>query len=123
MPNELKPIRTVSDYSAALTGVLHCRTSRIGAPEGDRPAALASLAEVYEVRRRAVNPPDPIQAIRLRMEQLGLSRRDLEPMIGTSARVSEILSSKRSLTIGMIRRLRDGLGISADILIEPSRHS
>jgi HTH-type transcriptional regulator/antitoxin HigA len=68
-----------------------------------------------------MDSPDPIEAIKFRMEQRGLSRKDLEPIIGTRTRVAEVLNRKRSLSIGMIRRLHDRLGISADVLIRPSR--
>jgi HTH-type transcriptional regulator/antitoxin HigA len=66
-------------------------------------------------------PPDPVEAIKFRMEQQGLARKDLEPLIGTRTRVAEILNGKRGLSIGMIRRLHDQLGISAEVLIRPSR--
>ncbi len=68
-----------------------------------------------------MDPPDPIEAIKFRMEQQGLSRRDLEPLIGTRTRVAEVLNRKRSLSIGMIRRLHPKLGISAEVLIRPTR--
>ena len=67
-----------------------------------------------------MDPPDPIAAIKFRMEQQGLTRKDLEPLIGTRTRVAEVLNRKRSLSIGMIRRLHKALGISADVLIRPS---
>ena len=68
-----------------------------------------------------MSPPDPIEAILFRMEQQGLTRKDLEHIIGTRTRIAEVLSRKRSLSIGMIRRLHDRLGISAEVLIQPSR--
>ncbi|MBO0753993.1 MAG: helix-turn-helix domain-containing protein [Bradyrhizobiaceae bacterium] len=68
-----------------------------------------------------MDPPDPIEAIKFRMEQQGLSRKDLEPLIGTRTRVAEVLNRKRSLSIAMIRRLHEHLGISAEVLIRPSR--
>jgi HTH-type transcriptional regulator/antitoxin HigA len=83
---------------------------------------LATLIDVYEARHFPMDPPDPIEAIRFRMEQQGITRRDLEPMIGTRARVAEVLNRKRNLSIEMIRRLHDQLGISADVLIQPTRH-
>jgi len=69
-----------------------------------------------------MDPPDPIEAIRFRMEQQGITRKDLEPLIGTRARVTEVLNRKRSLSIDMIRRLHNKLGISADVLIQPTQH-
>ena len=95
--------------------------AKIGTPEGDRLDVLATLVDAYETKHYPMDPPDPIEAIRFRMEQQGLTRKELESMIGMRGRVSEVLNGKRSLTIEMIRRLRDGLGISADILIRPSR--
>jgi len=69
-----------------------------------------------------MDPPDPIEAIRFRMAQQGLSRKDLEPMIGTRNRIAEVLNRKRGLSIEMIRNLHDKLGISAEVLIRPTRH-
>jgi HTH-type transcriptional regulator / antitoxin HigA len=80
---------------------------------------LATLIDAYQARHHPMDPPDPIEAIKFRMEQQGLTRRDLEPPIGT--RVAEVLNRKRSLPITMIRRLHDRLGISADVLIRPSQ--
>ncbi len=82
---------------------------------------LATLIDADETEHYPMDPPDPIEAIKFRMEQRGLSRKDLEPIIGTRTRVAEVLNRKRSLSIGMIRRLHDRLGISADVLIRPSR--
>ena len=82
---------------------------------------LATLIDVYEAKHHAMDPPDPIEAIKFRMEQQGLTRKDLEHIIGTRTRIAEVLGRKRSLSIGMIRRLHDRLGISAEILIQPSR--
>ena len=91
-----------------------------GTPEGDRLDVLATLIDAYEARHHPIDPPDPIEAIRFRMEQQGLTRRDLEPLIGSRARVTEVLNRKRSLSIAMIRRLHTELGISADVLIRPT---
>ena len=82
---------------------------------------LATLIDAYEARRYPMDLPDPIEAIRFRMEQRGLSRKDLEPMIGARARVAEVMNRRRGLSIDMIRRLHDQLGISADVLIRPTR--
>ena len=119
--DELKPIRTKADYERALTQVELLWGSKSGTPEGDRLDVLATLIDAYEAERYPMDPPDPIEAIKFRMEQQGLSRRDLEPLIGTRTRVAEVLNRKRSLSIGMIRRLHDRLGISAEVLIRPSR--
>lgn len=121
MANELKPIRTKADYKKALAEVERLWGARNGTPESDRLDVLATLIDVYETERYPMDPPDPVEAIKFRMEQQGLSRKDLEPLIGTRTRVAEVLNRKRSLSIGMIRRLHDRLGISAEVLIRPSR--
>jgi HTH-type transcriptional regulator/antitoxin HigA len=117
----LKPIRTEADYQAALAEIERLWGGRLGTPEGDRLDVLATLIDAYEAQHDPIDPPDPIEAIRFRMKQQGLTRRDLERMLGTRTRVSEILNRKRSLSIGMIRRLHAELGISADVLIRPTR--
>lgn len=78
------------------------------------------MIDAYEAAHYPMDPPDPIEAIKFRMEQQGLTRKDLEPMIGTRTRVAEVLNRKRGLSIAMIRRLHARLGISADVLIRPS---
>jgi HTH-type transcriptional regulator / antitoxin HigA len=121
MTNELKPIRTKADYEKALSDVERLWGAKSGTPKGDRLDVLATLIDAYEAEHYAMEPPDPIEAIKFRMEQQGLSRKDLEPLIGTRTRVAEVLNRKRSLSIGMIRRLHDHLGISAEVLIRPSQ--
>ncbi len=92
-----------------------------GTAEGDRLEILATLVDAYESEHHPIDPPDPIDAIVFRMEQQGLSRKDLEPMIGSRSRVAEVLNRRRTLSIAMIRRLHDRLGIPAEVLIRPSR--
>ncbi|HLY58692.1 MAG TPA: helix-turn-helix domain-containing protein [Stellaceae bacterium] len=121
MANELKPIRTTADYEEALAEVEQLWGAPSGTPEGNRLDVLATLIDAYEAAHYPMDPPDPVEAIKFRMEQQGLSRKDLEPLIGTRTRVAEVLNRKRSLSIGMIRRLHDHLGISAEVLIRPSR--
>ncbi len=121
MTDELKPIRTKVDYNRALAKVDRLWGSKSGTPDGDRLDILATLIDAYESEHYPMDPPDPVEAIKFRMEQQGLSRKDLEPLIGTRTRVAEILNRRRSLSIGMIRRLHDHLGISAEVLIRPSR--
>jgi HTH-type transcriptional regulator / antitoxin HigA len=121
MKNELKPIRTKADYENALAETEHLWGAKIGTKNGDRLDILATLIDAYEAEHYPMDPPDPIEAIKFRMEQQGLSRKDLEPLIGTRTRVAEVLNRKRSLSIGMIRRLHRHLGISADVLIRPSQ--
>jgi HTH-type transcriptional regulator/antitoxin HigA len=96
-------------------------SARPGTPEGDELDVLATLVDAYEAKHQAIDAPDPIMAIQFRMEQQGLTRKDLEPLIGSRARVSEVLTGKRSLTLDMVRRVRSGLGISADVLIAGPR--
>jgi len=121
MANELKPIRTKADYEKGLAEVEHLWGAKSGTPKGDRLDVLATLIDAYEAEHYPMDLPDPVEAIKFRMEQQGLSRKDLEPLIGTRTRVAEVLNRKRSLSIGMIRRLHERLGISAEVLIRPSR--
>jgi HTH-type transcriptional regulator/antitoxin HigA len=121
MRNSVRPIRGKKDYEAALKEVERLWGAKLGTPEGDRLDVLATLIDVYETTHFPMDPPDPVEAIKFRMEQQGLTRKDLEPLIGTRTRVAEILNRRRSLSIEMIRRLHKTLGISADVLIRPSR--
>jgi HTH-type transcriptional regulator / antitoxin HigA len=121
MATEMKPIRTEADYEAALEEIAALWGAAAGTPKGDRLDVLATLIDVYEAKHYAMDPPDPVEAIKFRMEQQGMTRKDLEDIIGTRTRIAEVLNRKRSLSIGMIRRLHDQLGISAEILIQPSR--
>ena len=121
MRRELKPIRTEADYEAALAEVERLWGAKSGTPDGDRLDILATLIDAYETEHYPIDQPDPIEAIKFRMEQQGLTRKDLEPLIGTRTRVAEVLNRKRGLSIDMIRRLHERLGISADVLIRPSR--
>lgn len=118
---ELRPIRTEADHAAALEELGRLWGAPVGSREGDRLDVLATLIDAYEAKHHPIDPPDPIAAIRFRMEQQGLSRRDLEPLIGSRGRVAEVLAGKRALSIAMIRRLHDVLGIPADILIRVPR--
>jgi HTH-type transcriptional regulator / antitoxin HigA len=117
MEIKVRPIRNEEDYEAALAEVDALMDALPGTLEGDRLDVLVTLVEAYEARHWPIDTPDPIEAIRVRMEQMNLRQRDLEPMIGSRARVSEILSRKRSLTLPMIRRLSKGLDLRADVLI------
>ena len=92
-----------------------------GTPEGDRLDVLATLIDAYEGMRHPIDPPDPTEAIQFRMEQQGLTRKDLEPIFGSRNRASEIFNRRRGLSIEMIRQLHARLGISAEVLIRPSR--
>ena len=119
--SEVKPIRSEADYEEALTEVERLWDARSGTPEGDRLDVLATLIDAYESAHHPIDPPDPIEAIKFRMEQQGLTRKDLEGILGTRTRVAEVLNRRRGLSINMIRRLHDKLGISAEVLIRPSR--
>jgi HTH-type transcriptional regulator / antitoxin HigA len=121
--SDLKPIRSEADYEAALAEVERLWGAPAASPEGDRLDVLATLIDAYESEHFPMDPPDPIEAIKFRMEQQGLSRKDLEGLIGTRTRVAEVLNRRRSLSINMIRRLHERLGISADVLIRPTRRT
>ena len=123
MAVEVNPIRSEADYEAALAEIERLWGAKAGTQEGDRLDVLATLLDAYENEHHPIDPPDPIEAIKFRMEQQGLTRRDLEAILGTRARVAEVLNRKRDLSIGMIRRLHDRLGISAEVLIRPVRKS
>ena len=116
---EPRVIKTETDHTTALREIetLVVRDPKPGSPDGDRLELLATLVEHYERVHFPIDLPDPISAIRFRMEQQGLSQSDLVPFLGSRARASEILSGKRPLSLAMIRSLRDGLGIPASALI------
>ena len=118
--NEIKPIKSEADYDAALAEITTLMDAEPGTPEGDRFDVLVTLVEAYEAKHWRIDPPDPIEAIKLRMQQRRLSRRDLEKVLGSKSRVSEILNRKRPLTLEMIRRLHATLGIPPESLIQPT---
>ena len=118
---DLKPIRNEREYEQALAEVEKLWGAKGGTPKGDRLDILATLIEAYEIEHYPMDLPDPIEAIKFRMEQRGLTRKDLEEILGTRTRVSEVLNRKRGLSINMIRALHERLGISAEILIRSIR--
>lgn len=118
---EVSPIRTEEAYEAALEEIGRLLEAEPGSPEYDRLDVLSTLVEAYEAIHHPMEAPDPIALIEFVMEQRGLGRADLEPMIGGRGRVSEVLNRKRPLTLEMIRRLHDGLGLPADALVRPYR--
>ena len=120
MEIRIRPIHDEADYDAALAEVDGLMGAVAGTPEGDRLDVLVTLIEAYEARYWRIDLPDPIDAIRVRMEQNQLRPRDLEPMIGSRGRVSEVLSRKRALTLPMIRRLSAGLDLRPEVLIQES---
>ncbi len=116
---DIKPIKTDADYRAALKEIETLMTAAPDTPEGDKLDVLVTLVEAYEARHYPLDLPDPVEAIKFEMEQKGLTVKDLEPMIGKSNRVYEILNHKRSLTLKMIWKLNQELGIPAESLIKP----
>ncbi len=116
---DIRPIKTDTDYEAALAAVEQVFAAQPGTPAGDQLEVLTTLIEAYEARHYPIPTPHPIEALQYWMESRGLSRRDLEPYVGSRARVSEVLNRRRPLTLEMIRRLHAGLGIPADVLIQP----
>ncbi len=119
---DIKPIRTDADYDEALAEIGGLLDAPEGSPDADRLEVLSTLAESYEESHHPIEPPDPVEAIKFCMEHMGLTRKDLEPLIGGRGRVSEVLNRKRRLSLSMIRNLHAGLGIPAEVLIrEPRR--
>jgi HTH-type transcriptional regulator/antitoxin HigA len=114
---DVKPIKTEADFRATMAEIESLWNAEPGSPEGDRLEILLALVESYEARHHPIPPSDPIDAIEFMMDQRGLTRRDLEPLIGHRGRVAEVLNRKRPLTIDMIRRLSAELHIPAEILI------
>lgn len=120
----IRPLKTEADYQAALKEIETLMHAKSDTPEGDRLDVLVTLVEAYEARHFPLELPDPIEAIKYVMEQKGLTVKDLEPMIGRSNRVYEILNHKRPLTLKMIWRLHQVLGIPAESLIrQPENQS
>jgi HTH-type transcriptional regulator/antitoxin HigA len=116
---EIRPIRTKADHRRALAEIEGLMGARRGTPEGDRLDVLTTLVEAYEAKHYPLDLPDPVEAIKYHMEQRGLTPRDLVPFIGGRNRVYEVLSRKRPLTLKMVWRLHQGLGIPAESLIRP----
>ena len=114
---EVKPIRTESDYAAALARVDELMDAEVGSPEGEELAVLVDLVELYESKNQPMGLPSPVAAIEFRMEQQGLAPRDLVPFIGSRGKVSEVLSGKRPITMPMARALHEHLGIPAEVLL------
>ena len=115
---DIKPIKTNADYRAALKEIGMLMTAERDTPEGEKLDVLVTLVEAYEQKHYPLDLPDPVEAIKFEMEQKGLTIKDLDPMIGKSNRVYEVLNHKRSLTLKMIWRLHEQLGIPAESLIK-----
>lgn len=120
---EIRPIHTEADYQGALSEVspYFDNEPEPGTPDGDRFEILLTLVEAYEARHFPIDLPDPVDAIKFRMEQAGLTPKDLVPAIGRLNRVYEILGRKRPLTLNMIWRLHEKFGIPAESLIRPTK--
>ena len=117
---QIRPIKTKADHRTALKEIERLMDSaKPGSAAGDRLEVLTTLVDRYESEHEPIEPPDPIEALLYHMESRGLARRDLEQYLGSRARVAEVLNRRRALTIDMIRKLHEGLGISADVLIRP----
>jgi HTH-type transcriptional regulator/antitoxin HigA len=114
---DIRPIKTKRDYQCALARVEELMDAKPGTPGGDELDVLATLVEAYEDKHFPIDAPDPVEAILFRMEQMGLTRKDLEPYLGSRHRVSEVLNRKRALSLSMIRRLHKGLRIPLENLI------
>ena len=114
----LRPIKTEDDYRAALAEIEGIFQAEPGTPDGDRLDILTLMVEAYEEQHYPIPPPSPLDALEYHLESRGLTRRDLEPYLGSRARVTEVMNRRRALTIDMIRRLHQGLGISAEVLIQ-----
>ncbi|EGQ7984326.1 DNA-binding protein [Vibrio vulnificus] len=115
---QVKPIKTVDDNRAALARIEQLWDAEPNTPEGDELEVLATLVEAFEEAHYPIAPPDPIEAIKFRMEQQGLEDKDLVPFLGQRSRVTEILNRQRRLSISMIRKLHDGLRIPLDSLVK-----
>ncbi len=116
---DIRPIKSEADYATALHELEQLWEAKPDTPESDRLELLSILVEAFEREHYPIPPPDPIAAIEHCIENRGLTRRDLEPFIGSRARVSEVMARRRPLTLSMIRRLTVGLGIPTDVLIQP----
>lgn len=118
---DIRPIKSEDDYRAALARidalVAGDKAPPENSPEGDVLEVLVALVQVYEAAHYAIGSPDPVEAIKFRMEQGGLTRKDLEAALGSESRVSEILNKRRPLTLGMIRKLHEMLGIPLENLV------
>jgi len=113
----IKPIRNEADYELALQEIDRCLDAEAGSSERDRLEVLTVLVDDYEARHHPISPPDPIAAIECVLEQRGLSRKDLEGVIGSSGRISEVMNNQRPLSLAMIRKLVETFDLPADVLI------
>ncbi len=117
---DIRPIKSKKDHAQALKEIEGLMDAAPDTKKGDRLDVLSTLVAAWEEKHHPIDAPDPVEAILFVMEQRSLSRRDMEPYIGSRARVSEVLNHQRRLTLSMIRKLHSGLGIPAGVLIQPS---
>jgi HTH-type transcriptional regulator / antitoxin HigA len=120
---DIRPIKTEADYECALAEIEQLWGAAENTPEGDKLDILLTLVEAYEQAHYPIDPPDPVEAIKFRMDQMGLSRKDLEPYIGKRGRVAEVLNGQRRLSLNMIRRLHTHLHIPLESLLGLAEHS
>jgi HTH-type transcriptional regulator/antitoxin HigA len=118
---DIRPIKSERQYKRALKEIEDLMAAKRNTPEGDRLDVLVTLVEAWEAKHYPLDLPDPVEAIKYHMESRGLAPRDLIPFIGSRSRVHEVLTRKRPLTLPMIRRLHEGLGIPAESLIKAGR--
>jgi len=114
---EIRPIKTEQDYEFAISRIEELWGAKKDSPAGDELDLLVTLVESYEMKHYPISPPDPIDAIKFRMEQMGMTNSDMVKYLGSQSRVSEILNKKRKLTLGMIKSLYKGLKIPAEVLL------
>lgn len=114
---EIRPIKSEEDYKAAISRIEELWGAKMDTAEGDEFDLLVTLVEAYEMKHFPIAPPDPIDAIKFRMEQMEISKADMVKYLGSQSRVSEVLNRKRDLTLGMIKTLYKELKIPADILL------
>lgn len=115
---DIKPIKTKKDHAQALKRIEVLMHAKANTPEGDELDILVTLVEAYEAKHYAIEAPDPIVAIHHRMEAMGMVRKDLEPLLGSKSRVSEVLNRKRKLTMEMVRNLHENMQLPAEALIQ-----
>jgi len=118
---DIQPINTEKDYEQSLAEIEMLWGAELGTPKGDKLDVLLVLVEDYENKHHQISPPDPVEAIKFRMEQMNLTRKDLEPYIGSRGRVSEILNYRRGLSLSMIRNLHSKLSIPLECLINDAK--
>jgi HTH-type transcriptional regulator/antitoxin HigA len=114
---DIRPIKTEQDYISSIHRIEELWGAKKDTPQGDELDLLVTLVESYEIKHYPIAPPDPIDAIKFRMEQMGITKADMVQYIGSQSRVSEVLSRKRKLTLGMIKSLYKGLKIPTEILL------